>query len=66
MPSLLADLNTLCQQELRAKTELSTAWLGVEGVHRTHRAPSKIGAPTGSRRLRKSVSNYWLITDLTQ
>lgn len=28
------DLEALCKQEEKAKAELSTAWLNVEGIHR--------------------------------
>ena len=30
----LTDLEALCKQEEKAKAELSTAWLNVEGIHR--------------------------------
>ena len=38
--SPLADLESLCQQEVKIKATLSSTWLGVEDVFQlTHRAP---------------------------
>ena len=64
---LRADPEAVRQQEVRAKAEMSTAWLSTEGVPKSTKTEplKKLGRGFSPRRLRKSPCNDQLTIKLT-